>query len=784
MHLKKILFCILSILLMSNFVLAAPSKYSTKSGPKKFDPAIVEICRLLENGNYRSADDIIYVYLQKTPTDPEVHILSAISLAMQDRIDSAQEELNSVKPVSLNNSDYYYAQGVIYLKRIDTSDMRFRTKTDDLIQLTVNQFKYSVKLDPKNDRAYNALGVAELKRDNTFRAETYFKEAIKINPSYATALDNLGSIYYIISDIDSAEGYYKKALAINPSSSTIYYHLSQVALKRDDLQSSLYYANKSLLWNKKSPYTYNLLGEIYKKQGNEAAAINSFKKSISAMPEYAAPYMNLASIYETRGDMDFAVEQLKTCYSVNPFSDENLLDLADLLVLTGQYQDAVKYYSQVSNKYKKESVEGIVTAYYGLSADASNKSLFRSNQYLNDAVVYINHAIEANPDNLELYLTKAKLVKMSQNPVESNAILEKIVSAPNSNLGDLIIKGDAYTNLEQYKDANSVYEEAVKSPKSVSEDLYLAELFTYNKQYKLAEESLNNVLAVDPDNSTALNNIAFIHNSIAVSDANLKNAKYFKLHNDKFFQKVYLNKAIKSNPNNIEANMMLGKILKRENDFAGANKFYKTVLGTSDSSKQLKAVDNITADLDGKIAKLDSKKLEKEQKTLAKLNKEKSKQIIDSQKNVEKVNIKVDKVQNPVEEGIKPLNNIVKPVDSNLVKPVINTVAPVIDTVKPAVEVDTPAADSVKPALEVQTPANKPSVKAVKTKWTKKVNVLKPKAKLLSTLKVRHEAKPIKPVVLKTSKPKEGKVSSSKKTSSKTLNTIEDKKPQDLLLQH
>lgn len=612
MKINKFFTCVLSLLLMSNIAFAA-TKNTVKNS--KVSPLTVEISRLLENGNYKSADMLLSENLRRSPSNAELHILSAISNAMQDKIDMAQDELNSVKKVSLNNADFYYAQGVIYLKRVDTSDMRFRAKTEDLIQLTVNQLQYALKINPNHDRAYNALGVAELKRNNLFQAEQYFKSALKINPDYATATDNLGSVYYLTNELDAAMTYYKKAVLLNPSSSTVNYHLAQVALKKNDLNTALYYANKSLLWNKKSPYTYNLIGEIYRRQGNEAAAINSFKKSIFCMPEYSAPYSNLASIYQSRGDAEFAIEELKTCYSVNPYSDESLLDLADLSLLIGQYNDAIKYYSQVSDKYKKESVEGLVTAYYGLSTISSNKSLFRSNQNLNDALKYINEAIKVDPNNLELYLTKAKIVKMTQNPMDSRDVLEKIVSAPNTNLGDLIIKGDAYCSLQRYRDARNTYTQAVKTPKSIDDDLYLAELFTYNKQFRMAKDSLQNVLNIEPNNSVALNNWAYILKSEETSNQYYKNARYFKKHhNDKFFQKVYLNKALRHNPNNINANMMLAKLLVKEGkyeNYVEADKCYRTVLGASDRPRQIRRVAKKVRKLDKKIAKMEAKRFKK-----------------------------------------------------------------------------------------------------------------------------------------------------------------------------
>lgn len=603
MKFRNITLGVLALVVASNVTLAAPVKNNIT------DKNVAEINLLLEKNNYKLADKKIL----EAGNDVQYKVLSAISLTMQDKLDAAQDILDAVKTSALTVSDYYYAQAAIYLKRIDTSDMRYRTKRDELINLAINQLNYSLKLNPNNARAYNALGVAELKKEDYFKAEQNFEKAISLSPKYSTALDNLGTVFYITNEIDKAEIYFDKAQVANPSSATVYYHLAQVALKRDDLNKALYYANKSLDCNKRSTYAYNLIGEIYLKQGNQAAAITAFQKSKFCMPEYTSPYINLAKIYESRGDIDFAIEELKTCNSITNDNDSVKLSLADMLLSSGQYEEAISYYSSVSDKYKTESVEGIVSAYYSLATESANKTMFRSNKRLADALVYINKAIAEDPNNLELYLTKSKLTKLFNSPVESKEVLLKIVSAPNKNIADLLTKGDAFIALGQYRDARNIYTQAAKLDKSVENNLYLAEYFTYNKQFRHASEALTLVFEKEPENQDGINNVAYIKRTLDKARLNYKNSVYFKKEKDKFFQKVYLNKALKADPNYVDANIALAKLLKREKDWYGANKCYKVALGALDDEKQIKKIAKYSKKLDKKIAKIEAKNTMKQQ---------------------------------------------------------------------------------------------------------------------------------------------------------------------------
>jgi len=596
---------VLAFIFTINMVFAAPSKRTVK----QFSSKITDINLSIEKNDYRTADKLIYDAINEHPGNIQIQLLSAISLIMQDKLDSAQDLLDSIKKSALSYADLYYAQAAIYLKRVETSDMRFRNKRNELIQLAIKQLEYSLKINPNIPRTYNALGVAELKRENLFEAQKYFEKAIALKPNYSTALDNLGSIHYITSEFDKAFKLYKKAELANPSSATVYYHLAQLELKNEKLNNALYYANKSLLWNRKSPYTHNLIGEIYKKQGNESAALIAFQKSIFLKPEYTSPYINLAKIYEGRGDVHFAIENLKTCYSLSPNDDALKIALADLIYSTGQYEEALKYYSLISDKYKDIAVEGLVSCYYSIATDMANKSLFRSNKKLSDALVYINQAIKENPDNLELYLTKSKIVQLLNSPIESKDVLLKIVSAPNVNLTDILTKGEAYIALNQYRDARNIYTLAVMTPKTLENDLYLAEYFTSAKQYIHAKEVLNNILAKESNNYEALNNMTYVDKMIDYSNLQYKNALLLEKQRNKFFTKVYLNKALKFNPNNIEANIKLAKLLQKEKEYCAANKCYKIALAALDDEKAIKKIAKETKKLDKKMAKIESKKI-------------------------------------------------------------------------------------------------------------------------------------------------------------------------------
>jgi len=596
MKFKNITTVVLAVLLIQNC--ANATNINKNNETIKY----AEINTCIEKNDYKNADAIIAQEFQKSPTDLDLKILSARSLIMQDKLEFAQDILDEIKPQALANADYYYAQGGIYLKRIETSDLRFRAKRDELIQLAVNQLTYALKIDPNNAKVYNALGVAELKREDLYKAQKYFEKAIALNPQYATAYDNLGSIYYLTNELDKAAPYYEKALKLNPSSATIYYHLAQISLKNEDLKKTIYYANKSLLWNDRSPYTYNLLGEAYTKQGNQAGAIVAYKKSIALLPENPYPYLNLAKIYESRGDIVSALEELKTCATLDKGNDSITLAIADLELANKNYEEAIKRYTEVKETYKLNAIDGIATAYSYLAVENAQNGFLKSHEHLNGALEYINQAINEDPNNLELYITKTKLTKLLRNEEMTKESLTKVLQAPNNTIADLIMKAEACNQLGEYRQARTIYTELIKQDKPVENNLYLAEYFMFNKQYKLAQETLKEVAAVDANNLTAARYNRFIAHINSKADENYENARYFQKRFNKFFQKVYCEKAIEFNPNHIDANLRMVNLTKDLNKKA---KHYKVVLGESDDKYQLNKVAKKLKKVEKKLEKAD-----------------------------------------------------------------------------------------------------------------------------------------------------------------------------------
>ena len=614
---KRIWAALLLLFLAGGVITAAPSKKQIKLTKnvavqqKKSDKITNKkelAAYLLENLRYKEAQPVIEELLAANINDLDTNIYYNAFLINASRLNEAQDNLDELLQKNPNNSDLHFLQGLIYLKRPDTSDMNYRKNAEYYYENGVEELKKSIELNKNNYKAYNALGVALLSADNYEPAEEYFKEAIKLNTNYATAYDNLGTLYYQQGNYEVAENRFNEAVARNPYCYTAYYHLARLNAKNGEYTTALDLLEKSLLINPSFAYAYNLAGEIYARQQNEAAAIVNYKKAIELLPEFTTPYLNLAKLYENRADNEFALESLKTIAGMDKNAEAICLKIGDIELAKGSYAQAEKYYSLISKEstYYPEALKGLADTYWAEAKEIISNSSVISSEKLYQAREKLGAAIELNPSDVELRLAKLKLDKII-GIERSDKELQAIVESEPQNVAEYIVKGEALSVEGEYVLAKEEYKKALEQASSIDEYKYLAEFFTFNKNYDYALDALNKAELLNPVDRQVLDNRIYVNKKIAKSEEYYKDAVYFKKEGDKFFSNKYLKRAVEENPSNIEANKLLAKYYRKNKNLKAECACYKQILAASIEERDIKKYTKKVAKLEKKIKRMENK---------------------------------------------------------------------------------------------------------------------------------------------------------------------------------
>ncbi len=580
-----------------------------------------DIDKMIDYGNYATADRLLNDLLKKNPNDITARSLYTISLAKQEKFDVAQSQLNSLLPKFSKNANLHYAQGILNVKRQASSDMEYREKSEELLKRAQNEFDTALIINPRYYQAYNALGVIALNTGDWNKARQYFGRALEIEPNYATAIDNLGTVDYLQGKHDLAKKHFLKAISLNPNSSTAYFHLAQIYDKKSCYSQALDTLDHSLRIRGNSSVVYNLRGEILKKQGNETAAIESFRKSIALKPENTKPYINLAKIYERRFDNELAIANLKSALAVNPAQYSVKLKVGELALLKGDYNESLKYYSSLVGVegYNADALKGMANAYFAQVRDTASKNATANQKELQIAYNNIEKALQANPNDLDLYLAKLKMAKLTNQEKATQETLDKIINAPVRGLNDLLAKGDAYYAMNKYQEAKKTFEKSVVFAENLDDYLYVAEILTYDKFYPSAKDVLRKALIVDPSNEEAIHNLKYIMNMERQSESLYKDAKFFqKKDKNRVFAREYALKALDYNPTNYDAALLSAKLCEKQKHYAEAIDAYKVVAGLEIKPRKIKKMNKKIVKLEKKLAKIDKRYMKKENKEFKK----------------------------------------------------------------------------------------------------------------------------------------------------------------------
>ncbi len=612
---KKIWAALLLVFMAGGIITAAPVKKQgklTKSvvlpdNKTTLNSKKEQAAYLLENLRYNEAQKIIEELIASNVNDLDTNIYYNTYLINVSRLNDAQANIDVLLQKYPNNSDLHFLQGLVYLKRPDTSDMNYRKNSEYYYENGVAELKKAVELNKNNYKAYNALGVAYLAAENFVAAEENFKEAIRIKTDYATAYDNLGTLYYQQGNYEIAQNKFNEAISRNPYCYTAYYHLARINAKDGEYTTALNALEKVLTINPSFAYAYNLAGEIYASQQNEAAAIVNYKKAIELLPEFTIPYLNLAKLYENRSDNEFALECLKTIAGMDKNAEAIYLKIGDIELAKGSYAQAEKYYSIIGkdSKFYSEALKGLADTYWAEAKEIISSNAVISLEKFYQAREKLTAAIEINPSDVELRLAKLKLDKII-GIERTGDELQAIINSEPRNVAEYIVKGEAFSVAGEYVLAKDEYEKALNAANTIDEYKYLAEFFTFNKNYDYAIKALNKAEIINPADKQVLDNRVYVNKKIAKSNEYYKDAVYFKKEGDKFFTNKYLQRAVEENPSNVEANKLLAKFYKKNKNLKAECACYKQILAASTNERELKKYTKKVVKLEKKIKRAES----------------------------------------------------------------------------------------------------------------------------------------------------------------------------------
>lgn len=318
----------------------------------------------------------------------------------------------------------WHAQGT--LNRLQTFDALKPLWQDTLAKLD--------RTAPGSYRSLNSFGMALASEGNYTEALKYIDESIARNPHYAISYYNKAYCHQFLNQPELALSNYRKTLSLNPNYADAHINMGAILIEQQQPDEALKHLQIADSMDSNNFKTKNNLGALFDRMNKPENAIGYYKMALVLKPNDAASLNNLGLALLKIGKADEALTHLRKAHEINPtllqahfnlglacqktgdsacartiFNEiltthphdtNTLLQLANVLALENQFDDAITKLNQV------------------LSHDANN-----TNAHYNLGVLYARQQDFTRAE--QYFLSCLKITPSDQNCIQALELLRR-----------------------------------------------------------------------------------------------------------------------------------------------------------------------------------------------------------------------------------------------------------------------------------------------------------------------------------------------------------------------
>lgn len=327
----------------------------------------------------------------------------------------------------------------------------------------------ALELQPSYFPAASRLMQMELAGGKPDLARQHIERFLEHNKTHLDAMTAMAGLADSAGNAAETTQWLERASIANPQSVPAYVRLISQYLLTRQTQKALTLASKLQVDHPRNPDLLDLLGKSQLANGEMQGALESYKKLVFALPLSAQAQMQVAALLLIMDRPSEAEDYLKNALALQPDFPAAQLAMAELHVRKGRYDIAQLISARLQRSYPKASagyqLEGDILLSQGKPADA-----------------------------LRAFDKGASLAPSSELAIKAAHALRQ------SGQRDAAAK-----RLAQWMQAH---------PKDTRVELFIAETALADGAFALAAQRLEALLRGQPDNATALNNLAWAYQQL------------------------------------------------------------------------------------------------------------------------------------------------------------------------------------------------------------------------------------------------------------------------------
>jgi len=500
---------------------------------------------LYEQRKYSDVIDLLAPLAELAEDEKLLEIL-ANSYIRNGKLDEGFERYKQLADIRQDDFQLQYRVGTLLAQH-----KRYRE--------AANYFRRSADLQPDVVDVFYNLGLSYLKLNKNDQAKKEFEKALELDSNYILAITTLAQLAYEDEEWEQALEYYKRALKINPGNSPVFFRFADVSTRIDNSpDSAIEYINillsenpddRGLLVNvglfyyqiRKVDKTVEYLSEAVEMGVQDFQTIYTLGLGYIAInkPKDALPYLIAATAFEAQEPSIWT--NLGLTYSMLRQDRAALESYSNALKIDPENKQAFDIsgrtaYSLVARTYLaleefENALRMLDKAVLKSPNDFDNRyfialSYFRLEQY-ETALNRLEKAQQLDEKNAQVYSLRGAIYRnMGQNDLEIEEYKKSLGILPeDQNL--LIRLADAYNEIDDKDNAEKYLKELLAiDPDNASALNYLGYLWAEQaKNLEEAKEMIERALEKDPNNGAYIDSLAWVFFQLGETEKALEEMK-------------------------------------------------------------------------------------------------------------------------------------------------------------------------------------------------------------------------------------------------------------------
>ena len=501
------------------------------------------------DGQPEDAQKAVDEYKAALALDPTSSVLNDNLAELYFRTGRVKEAIQAAEAEIQRNPNSLPAHkllGRIYLRSLGDGQ---NSAQSQMLQLAIAEYNLIVGLEPDNIEDHLLLGQLYSFAKDPAKAQQQFAAAQKINPHSEEVVLNLARIDSEQNDIKGAIQVLS-SLPEDEQTAKTEYVLGASYDQIKDTKKAIVAYQKSLALEPDNLDVERALADALHRDGQDDAALAAYNDVIDGDPTDAGAYLHAAEIDRSQGRLDDALAKLKKAAPLASDSLEIRYNEALTYEQLGQYPDAERLFANMVQQTEHTSgdysaseknnyglfVDHLADVYedegktdqaiatydklialggdYALSGYGSEADAYRQAHQYDKATAALQSAVAKFPKSRGLKLMLAQQLATAGKYDQGVSVAKSLLTGSPQDRDVYLTLAQMDAQTKKWKDAADALDKAEQlssnDPDKVAVDTERATIEDRQKHYDAAEDDYKKALALQPDNSTVLNNFGYM----------------------------------------------------------------------------------------------------------------------------------------------------------------------------------------------------------------------------------------------------------------------------------